>query len=303
MSAKHRARSRAATWAFPSLSALGALIFLLGLSLALYPSVASWFSQHNQSKLIEELNSTHRDIPVPNEHILDAREYNRLLVGGVIVEADRHKATGQVEKEGPFDYHSLLTATESGIMARLRIESIDVDLPIYHGTADDTLRKGVGHLRGTALPVGGPSQRSVLTAHRGLPEATLFNDLDKVEIGDDVVVEVFGEVLTYRIIDTQVIEPDDTESISVEQGKDLLSLITCTPLGVNTHRILVTGERVYPTPEADLAAAGRSPDIPGFPWWAVIAGVSLVAAPVYVWRAGYAEGRRKRAREDAAARD
>ena len=122
--------------------------------------------------------------------------------------------------------------------------------------------------------MGGISQHSVLTAHRGLPEATLFNNLHKVEIGDTFTIEVFGEVLTYQAIATQTVLPDETQALLPEYGQDLVTLVTCTPLGVNTHRYLVTGERILPTPIGDLEGAGQIPDIPGFPWWAVTLGAT-----------------------------
>lgn len=285
----HRQTTKENRWSFPKLAFGGALIILLGTGLILYPHVASWFSQYNQSKLIVDTTEKQKDLgPAEiNHNIADAREYNRLLVGGAIIEANTNVATGQVESEGAFDYYDLLNATESGVMGRLRVDSIGVDLPVYHGTADSTLEKGVGHLRGTSLPVGGESQHPVLTAHRGFPEATLFNDLDKVVVGDTFNVEVFGEVFTYQVMETKVIDPDDTESIAVVPGEDLMSLLTCTPLGINTHRILVTGERVEPTPISDLEAAGSPPEIPGFPWWAIISTAVLLSALAYVWRAGY----------------
>lgn len=284
------AHMRRRRWTFPGVPAIAGLVFVIGAGLFLYPHAASWFSQYNQSQLIVDV-AAEQQFTVDSslhEEIERAQDYNELLVGGVIVAANTNKPIGEVEEEGgEYDYYSILKATESGVMGRLRIPSIDVDLPIYHGTDDYTLTQGVGHLQGTALPVGGTSRRSVLTAHRGLPEATLFNDLDKVEVGDRFTIEVFNEVLTYRVNETRVIEPDDTDSIRVASGEDLVTLITCTPLGVNTHRILVTGERIIPTPIADVAAAGERPEIPRFPWWAPTFAVIVIGVGIYVWRSGY----------------
>lgn len=281
-------------WKFPKLIALGTLILLTGVATALYPITASWFSQYNQSQLIDNVSVEQKKLsPTEAEqHIAQAREYNRLLVGGAIVEARQHKAVGNIEDEGNFNYFNLLNANDSGAMGRLRIDSIDVDLPIYHGTSDETLTKGVGHLRGTALPVPGQSQRPVLTAHRGYPEATLFNNLDQLKEGDTFVIEVFGQASTYKINETQVIDPDDTEAISIVEGKDLVSLITCTPLGINTHRILVTGERINPTPIEDVERTGAPSVLPHFPWWILIAAAAVLASIAIVWKAGYREAER-----------
>ena len=122
----------------------------------------------------------------------------------------------------------------------------------------------------------------------------MFTDLDKVQVGDTFTFEVFGEVLTYRVFDKKVVKPEETEALRSEPGRDLATLVTCTPLGINTHRILVTGERVYPTPQRDIDAAGAAPDIPGFPWWAVglLASVSLIG--LYIWRSGYPPRPKKR---------
>ena len=181
-------------------------------------------------------------------------------------------------------YDQQLKAGEAGIMGRIRIPSIDVDLPIYHGTSEETLLKGAGHLEGTSLPVGGDSTRTVITAHRGLPEATLFNNLDQVKEGDTFTLEVFGEVLTYRVFSTQVVEPQDSQAVLVEPGRDLATLITCTPLGVNSHRILVTGERIIPTPAADVDSAGQASELPRFPWWLPISIAVLLLIAVYLGR-------------------
>lgn len=167
-------------------------------------------------------------------------------------------------------------------MARIKIPSIDVDLPIYHGTSDATLLRGVGHLEGAARPVGGASTHAVLTGHRGLADAELFTRLDELEIGDRFVIEVFGEVLTYRVPSTQIVDPDQTESLYPVAGRDLVTLVTCTPLGINTQRILVTAERVTPTPIRYVDAAGEAPTVPGAAWWAVIFAAVVAAAILYV---------------------
>ena len=223
-----------------------------------------------------------------------AHAYNDALSAGAVLEANNHVPTGAgSSKDSSLNYANILKANNEGLMARLKIPSISLDLPVYHGTADDTLLKGLGHLEGTSLPVGGEGTRSVITGHRGLAEATMFTNLDKVKTGDSLIVEVFGEVLTYRVTSTKVVEPEETEALRVEEGKDLLTLVTCTPLGINTHRILLTGERIYPTPAKDLAAAGKRPDVPHFPWWAVGLAAGLIVIGLYLWRSGYAAARAK----------
>lgn len=295
--ARHRRRWRL-TWP----TAVVAVLVLGGAALLLYPTTASWVSQYYQSQLIVDVSDgqEHAEAPELRSELVRAHEYNDLLVGGALIEANTNKPTGATTDVAGFEYDSMLNATAAGVMGRLRIPSIDVDLPIYHGTDDVTLTKGVGHLEGTSLPVGGVSQRSVLTAHRGLPEATLFNDLDQVAVGDTFTLEVFGEVLTYRVRESRVIEPEDTDTLRVSAGEDLVTLVTCTPLGINTHRIVVTGERVTPTPIEDVARAGEAPDIPGFPWWAVIGIGAVVFVALFVWRAGYPRPRGAR-NEDAVA--
>ena len=185
------------------------------------------------------------------------------------------------------DYWDLLDAGIDGIMARLTIPSIDVDLPIYHGTSDAVLEHGVGHLQGTSLPVGGTDTHSVLTAHTGLAKAALFNNLKDVELGDTFTISVFGEVLTYQVVETQTILPSETGSLIVQSDRDIVTLVTCTPLGINPHRYLVTGERVEPTPIADIEAAREAPAIPKSPWWAVVLPAGVLLVGIYVWRTGY----------------
>lgn len=281
-------------WRPGLVTVLIALIALAGVGILFYPSTASWIASYNQSKLIIDYDEQVQNLAPPREGQLDqARRYNDALLAGVEMEAGATIATGSgVLQDDTLDYDQILSANESGLMGHVKIPSINVDLPIYHGTSDEVLTRGAGHLEGSHLPVGGDSTHSVITAHRGLAEAEMFTNLDRVEMGDRFVVEVFGEVLTYQVRETQVVEPHDTGSLRASQGLDQVTLITCTPLGINSHRILVTGERILPTPVEDLDSAGLAPDIPGFPWWTVIYAATMVLVAAYLWRSGYVDQRR-----------
>lgn len=280
-------------WKPNSVSILIAMIALAGVGLLLYPTTASWISSYNQSKLLldyeQEVDNAD---PSQDIQIHQARRYNDSLQAGVEVEAGANIATGSgVLKDESLVYEDILAVNDSGLMGHVKVPSINADLPIYHGTSDEVLGKGAGHLEGSHLPVGGASTHSVITAHRGLANAEMFTNLDKVAVGDRFVIEVFGEVLTYEVRKSQVVEPDDTGSLRPSAGIDQVTLITCTPLGINSHRILVTGERILPTPVQDLDLAGPAPDIPGFPWWAVIYGITVLGVGIYLWRSGYADAR------------
>ena len=267
-----------------------ALISLAGASLLLYPAAAAWFSSVEQSREIDSLTQGITDLGAETlrERLAEAREYNQNLSGGgaAVAANERLPLADDPRAEDAGQYRSMLRGDTEGLMARVKIPAINVDLPIYHGTSETVLEHGVGHLEGTALPVGGPSTHSVLTGHRGLATSELFTNLDRVAVGDTFTIEVFGDVLSYRVVETLVVDPADTESLLIQPGKDLLTLVTCTPLGINSHRILVTGERLAPTPQADLDAAGASPDVPGFPWWMLGAGGAAAAAGGYVWFSG-----------------
>lgn len=282
-----------ARWSMPWPQLIGCLVILLGVSIALYPQAASWFAQREQSRIIalmqEDMEKPPYDDPVVVNAELDtARAYNDALASGAIFEANTNVATGQGETANDiFDYDQIINTDGNGVMGRIRYDALTIDLPIYHGTSEETLKRGVGHLEGTSLPVGGVGTRSVLTAHRGLPEATLFNDLDKAKVGDVFSVSVLGEVLSYAVVEVQTVEPDQTEEILADPDRDLMTLVTCTPLGINSHRILVTGERIIPTPVGQVDAAAALPDIPGFPWWAVFELSTVVILSAVVWWAGH----------------
>ena len=289
--AAHAARAARAAgrrrrrWRLSRYSLVPALLALIGMLALAYPTAASWVSQYNQSKVVADYSTGVDNVdPDAATQVAQAHAYNDALSVGALLEANTHVPTGAGSAGGSgLDYDAILNANGAGLMARLRIPAIDLDLPVYHGTSDQTLLEGLGHLEGTSLPVGGTGTRSVITGHRGLANATMFTNLDKVEAGDTFTAEVFGEVLTYRVVETKVVEPEQTEELRADPDRDLMTLVTCTPLGVNTHRILVTGER-FPTPED--VVAGERPDVPRFPWWALALGAGVVLDGLYVWRTG-----------------
>ncbi|MFP7706558.1 class C sortase [Trueperella sp. LYQ141] len=274
-------------WHWPWSTFIAVLLVVLGVGSMVYPSAASWVDQYNQSHIISGYeNEVQAAKPAASEQLALARRYNTSLTFGAELEAHHRLPSGTgTSNDNQLNYNDLLVTSPSGMMARLQIPSIDLDLPVYHGTSDDTLLKGLGHLEGTSLPVGGADTHAVITGHRGLASATMFTNLDKVEVGDDIRIEIFGEILTYQVRTIEVVEPEEQEKLRIVPGKDLLTLVTCTPLGINTHRILVTAERI-PTPEAD-AVTGEKPQVPRFPWWIVIYVVTLVAGGIIIWRAGY----------------
>ncbi|WP_333811633.1 class C sortase [Timonella senegalensis] len=283
------------TWRPSMLSWSIYVIGILALVVGFYPQVSAWFSSYNQSLIVENYNAQLAHArPSAEEQLRQAREYNDALSAGVVLESNARVASGVgTSSNADLKYNNILRVNSQGLMARLKVPSVDIDIPVYHGTSDAVLLKGSGHLEGSHLPVGGPSTRSVLTAHRGLASSTMFTNLDKVKESDTFSIEVFGEVLVYRVRDIKVIAPEDTDTLKVEANKDLVTLITCTPLGVNSHRILVTGERVESVPGEVLKDATAAPTIPGFPWWAVWIGLGLLVLTGYLARQGRVDSRQR----------
>ena len=276
-------------WRADPVQLLAAGLLWAGLVVFSYPNASAWIAQYNQSRIVRDYTEAiDRVKPGRLEQLAAARAYNDGLSSGAVYQAGSNIAEGSGELADDITpYHQQLNPGFGGPMARLKIPRIDVDLPVYHGTSDETLLRGLGHLEGTSLPVGGVGTRSVITGHRGLASATMFTELDKVEIGDTFIVEVFREVLVYQVVETKVVAPDETQALLPDPDRDLLTLVTCTPLGINTHRILLTGERVTPTPQVDLEAAGADPTIPHFPWWVVTFGGGTALVGGYVWRSGH----------------
>lgn len=301
-------RGNRGRWRPSVLTWLVVVLATAGMIAGLYPMTAAWLSSYNQSQVIQNAETNIDSLsPGREDRLAAAHAYNDALSAGVTLEAGGNVPVGTGNLSGvALRYDELLNANDEGLMGRIKIPGISVDLPIYHGTSDATLLKGAGHLEGSHLPVGGASTRSVVTAHRGLANSTMFTNLDKVRSGDTFTVETLGEVLTYRVFDIQIIDPDETSSLRVQPGRDLVTLITCTPLGINSQRIVVTGERITPTPPEDLANAGAAPTIPGFPWWSVIGGAGLLLIGAYVFRQGFVDARvrdRRRQRAGSKAQD
>ncbi|MEV8183836.1 class C sortase [Specibacter sp. NPDC078692] len=294
----HDTLAQASPGTTPRVKIPGSIVFIavlifVGVSVLLYPTTASWFSAMQQSRDLDNYGNS-VEILGPEgrrEALAAARDYNNTLTGGALLDPFSHEPAGDHSETGA-DYRKQLSLSPDGVMARLQIPAIKADLPIYHGTDDLTLRRGVGHLFGTALPVGGAGSHAVLTGHSGIPESTLFTDLEKVKVGQMISLEVYGEVLTYSVTSVDTILPTETESLRPVAGKDLLSLITCTPIGINTHRFVVTAERIA-TPAAE-ASARLSMDV-DFPWWAVGMGAAALASITIV----FVGSRRERARKDS----
>ena len=220
------------------------LILLTGLSLLLYPSVSNYWNSLHQTKAIAKYaeDVVNLDNDTYDQLWQDAASYNQSLLtrSNPYLLSDEQKA----------EYDRLLDVSGLGVMGYIEIPSIDCSLPIYHGTEESVLQIAVGHLEWSSLPVGGESTHCVLSGHRGLPSAKLFTNLDKLQAGDIFMLRVLDEVLTYEVDQILIVEPQETGALQIEDGKDYCTLVTCTPYGINTHRLLVRGHRIENMEEA-----------------------------------------------------
>ena len=220
------------------------LIFIIGVSLLLYPIFSDWWNSMHQSRAVASYAQEVANIDDEQyQHIWnDAWNYNASLA-----ERENGYTLSDEQKE---EYNRLLDIGGTGIMGYIEIPIIGVTLPIYHGSDEAVLQIAVGHLDWTSLPVGGESSHCVVSGHRGLPSAKLFTDLDKLVEGDVFIFRVLYEILTYEVDQILIVEPHDVESLKIVEGEDLCTLVTCTPYGVNSHRLLVRGHRVETQEEA-----------------------------------------------------
>ena len=222
------------------------LIFLAGLSLLLYPTVSDYWNSFHQSQAIATYAEqvAQLDEKDYSQYWEEAGAYNRQLA--------QRKETFVLSEQQKAQYGRLLDLGGTGIMGYVEIPAIKCSLPIYHGTNDAVLQVAVGHLEWTSLPTGGESTHCVVSGHRGLPSAKLFTNLDKLQEGDVFLLRVLDEVLTYEVDQILIVEPQETGALRIVEGEDYCTLVTCTPYGINTHRLLVRGYRIENAPEARL---------------------------------------------------
>ena len=214
------------------------LLFWAGFLICIFPVISNIVEQQRQADAVATYRQTmeKEDEKEIEEKWRQANEYNEMLFqakGGIVEETEEKK------------YEELLNIHGTDIMGSLEIPKIQVELPIYHGTADEVLSNGIGHLEGTSLPIGGENTHSVLTGHRGLPSSKLLVRLDEMKIGDLFFIHTYKEVMAYKVEEIMVVKPEDTAWMEIKGEKDLVSLVTCTPFGINSHRLIVTGHRVY----------------------------------------------------------
>lgn len=214
------------------------LLLLVGIAIMLYPVVSNWLVQRKQANAIAKYMEAVGELSQEDyaATLADAEAYNQTLIGMT----NRYYLT-MAEKE---IYNSLLNVTGTGVMGYLEIPSLGETMPIYHGTEESVLQVAIGHVAGSSLPIGGESTHCILVGHRGLPEARLFTDLDKLQKGDLFYITVLDRTITYEVDRVLVELPENKEPMKIEDGKDYCTLMTCTPYGINTHRLLVRGKRV-----------------------------------------------------------
>ena len=277
------------------------ILLVLGILVLLYPVIATYQNNVEQQRIAKAFSAEQTNVgrDVIKDELARADEYNRQAAEAPILDP-------WLESQRPntpqyTDYLSQLNVNP--VMATVKVPSADISLPIYHGTETSTLEKGVGHLFGTALPVGGEGTHTVLTGHSGLGSATMFDHLNRVELGDVFYIEVLGRHLKYKVTDIRTVLPNETETLNKVAGKDLATLITCTPYGINTHRLLVTGERV-PMDDAQVAEESANVEPAVVQTWmiAVVVGIIIVLITTAVlWFLAHKNRKKREAAQLAAA--
>lgn len=231
------------------------LVILAGLLVLLYPTISNFLIEQNASRAIASYDAATVDLGQEEREqmLADARAYNDALAAssGASPQAPEGGEPAQVGET--LAYEDLLNLNGDGMMGYIIIPKMNVELPIYHTVEERVLQVGVGHMESSSLPVGGESTHAALSGHRGLPSAKLFTDLDQMEGGDQFYIKVLGETLAYEVHEIETVLPTETESLAIQQGQDLVTLITCTPYGINSHRLLVHAHRIPYEPQMEEA--------------------------------------------------
>ena len=225
------------------------LIMIVGAGILLYPVFSDWWNSFHQSRAIVSYVETvaGMDTEAYERMLKEAQAYNRAL----LLKTDRFHPTEEEEEE----YNSILDVTGTGIMGYVEIPSIRISLPIYHGVNEAVLQTAIGHIEGTSLPVGGTGTHCAISGHRGLPSAKLFTDIDQLKIGDTFLIQILDRTLTYEVDQIRTVLPEEVEDLRIDPNEDYCTLITCTPYGINTHRLLVRGTRIETEEQEIIVAA------------------------------------------------
>lgn len=216
------------------------IFFFIGLLTLFYPSLSNYYNEKKQSRMI----SNYENI-INGNNFMDFEKEKESAINYNIALSKIKEPLLNYDRLN--NYYDLLNINKDGMMGYITIEKIKVELPIYHGTSNEVLNSSVGHIEGSSLPIGGLTTHSVLSAHRGLPSAKLFTNLDRLEIGDTFKITILDEVLTYQVDKIVIVKPNNRDNIKIEENKDYITLLTCTPYGINTHRLLVRGVRIENT--------------------------------------------------------
>lgn len=213
-------------------------LFLVGLSFLLYPTISDYYNSRHQSQAIASYSEKADSLSNAKKNLMiqEAKEYNQRL----ILKSDRFYMTKEEKKE----YESLLDVSGTGMMGYVEIPVLNLKLPIYHGTDEDTLQVAIGHLAGTSFPVGGKGVHTVISGHRGLPSAKLFTNLDMMQEGDIFMLHILNKTYMYKVDQIRIVLPSELNDLDIDVNKDLCTLVTCTPYGINSHRLLVRGHRI-----------------------------------------------------------
>lgn len=229
------------------------IILLVGLSVMLYPIISNWWNERVQSQVISNYNQTvaHMDSDETERLLAEAHDYNEQLAGIYAPFINYEQISG---------YEDILNVSGTGIMGYITIPVIHAEFPIYHGTSEEVLNVAAGHLQGSSIPVGGKNTHAVISAHRGLPSAKLFTDLDKMVVGDTFTITILGEVLTYEVEEILRVKPEEVDKLAIIPNEDYVTLMTCTPYGVNTHRLLLRSHRIETVNDESAVKIKVNPD-------------------------------------------